>query len=110
MYGDLITQMEAWKEAQVDQVTADKLVCGKPCFLLSACLVASSVGAATVVLRDGHSTSGDALITLGAPTSGNDHRNFSFPIYFKKGLYADVGSNVTELDLHYIIRQYVKKD
>ena len=89
--------MEEWKKVGWMRVTADSLISPEPCFLLSVCLVADTVGAATAVIRDGHNTSGEAVINLAALTSSKDDRYYGNPLFFKTGLYVDVGSNVTSV-------------
>ncbi len=102
MYGDLESMEEYWKQLEHDLVTADKKVCNRPCFLYAAQLVGGTGGVSTAVIRDGHDTGGDSAVDLGATTSGNDSRNFDPPIYLKKGLYVDVGSNVTSVLVHFL--------
>lgn len=102
MYGDLETQKAYWKELEYERVTIDGRVSNKPTFLYSVALVASTGGAATAVIRDGHDTSADAAIDLAALTSSYDFRKFDPPLYLKKGLYVDVGSNVTAVLVHYL--------
>jgi len=97
MYGDLETIQDYWKSLTYDVTAADKKISGRPCFLYAAHLAAGSGGAATAIIRDGTETSADAVITLAALTSSIDVRNFDPPLYFKKGLYVDVGSNVTSV-------------
>lgn len=102
MYGDLETMEDYWKRLEHDLVTADKRVCNGPCFLYAAQMVGGTGGASTAVIRDGHDTGGDARIDLAAATSSNDPRNFDPPLYFKKGLFVDVGSNVTSVLVQFL--------
>ena len=102
MYGDLETMEDYWKKLEHDRTAVDKKVCNRPCFLYAAHLVAGSGGAATAVIRDGHDTGGETVVDLAALTSSNDPRKFDPPIYFKKGLYVDVGSNVTSVLVHFM--------
>lgn len=102
MYGDLETMEGYWKRLEYTRVTVDKKVCNRPCFLYAAHLVADTVGAATAVIRDGHDTGGEAVVDLATLTSSNDPRRFDPPIYLKKGLYVDVGSNVTSVLVHFM--------
>ena len=102
MYGDLETIKQYWKEGQTERITADGQAYAKPAFLYAAHLTADTVGAATAVIRDGHGTTGDIKVDLAALTSSKDNRNFDPPIYCKKGIYVDVGSNVTSVIVHFI--------
>jgi hypothetical protein len=102
MYGDLETIESYWMRAEWERITADKKITGRPCFLYAAHLTASAVGAATAVVRDGTETAAEAVINLAALTSSFDTRNFDPPIYLKKGLYVDVGDNVTSVLVHFL--------
>jgi len=102
MYGDLEAMKDYWKELEFDETSVDKKFHNGPCFVSAAHLVASSGGVATAIIRDGHDTSGEAKIYLAALTSATDPRFFNPPIYFKKGLYVDVASNVTSVLVHFL--------
>ncbi len=102
MYGDLETIKEYWKELESEETSVDKKFSNGPCFLSAAHLTASSGGAATAIIRDGHDITGEAKIYLSALTSATDPRFFNPPIYFKKGLYVDVGLNVTSVMVHFL--------
>ena len=102
MYGDLETIKKYWKGIEYDRTAVDKKVCNRPVFLYAAHLVASTGGVATAVIRDGHDTGGEAVVDLAALTSSCDPRKFDPPIYLKKGLYVDVGGNVTSVLVHFL--------
>lgn len=102
MYGDLETQKGYWKELVSDLVTADKKVSNRPCFLYGCSLVAGTGGAATAVIRDGHETTSEGVIDLAALTSSYDTRKFDPPLYLKRGMFVDVGSNVTSVFVHFM--------
>jgi hypothetical protein len=102
MYGDLETMEDYWKMLEHDLVAADKKVCNRPCYLYAAQLVSNTSGASTAVIRDGHDTSGEVVVDLAALTSSNDPRRWDPPIYFKKGLFVDIGTNVTSVLVHYL--------
>ena len=75
-------------------VTADALLAEKECELLYAYLVPSAANA-DVSLYDGENTTGSLIATLKeAAVSGHEFTP-PVPIYCRKGLYIDVGSNVT---------------
>ena len=76
-------------------VTSDSLISPEPCLLWGVVLVGSAAGAADVTMRDGHNTGGDIIFTLSCVASDNVPLMFSQPIMCQKGLFCDVGSNVT---------------
>jgi len=75
--------------------TVDQLVSPGPCFLLGIMLTASSAGAATATIRNGHNTGGEIVCVVGASASWTVTFPPQSPIYLDKGLFVDVGSNVT---------------
>jgi hypothetical protein len=101
MYGDLDTLELYWKELEHELVAADKRVYHGPCFLYAAQLVSNTSGASTAVIRDGQNTDAEVVVDLAALTSSNDPRRWDPPIYLKKGLFVDVGTNVTSVLVHY---------
>lgn len=108
MYGDLSGQCSAWKQADFKRVSADTLITKKPCYVFWAKLLSNSSGIGSAYLRDGHNTGGEILIELGAPTSDRDVNSYPWPVYFKQGLFIDVVSNVTSVQVLYMIEP--KKD
>lgn len=75
-------------------VTADALLAEKECELLFAYLVPSAANA-DVTLYDGENTTGSLIATLKEAAVSGHEFNPPAPIYCHKGLYVDVGSNVT---------------
>lgn len=75
-------------------VTGDRLLSHGACELLCAFLTPDGT-AADVTLYDGENTNGDKIIKFTSPN--NPTRAFSpkVPVYCRRGLYVDVGSNVT---------------
>ena len=102
MYGDLETMQDYWKSLAYDVTAVDKKVSGRPCFIYAVHLVANSSGVGTAIVRDGHDTSGEAVISLSALTSSNDPRKFDPPLYFKKGVFIDVVANVSSIMIHFM--------
>ena len=102
MYGDLETMESYWKRLDFELTTADKKVSNGPSFVYAAHLVANTGGVGTAIIRDGHDTSGEAVISLSALTSSNDPRKFDPPLYFKKGIFVDVVANVGSILIHFM--------
>lgn len=74
-------------------VTADAVLAEKECELIYAYLVPSAANA-DATLYDGENTTGDIIATLkSAVITGHEFRPPA-PIYCRKGLYVDVGSNI----------------
>jgi len=86
--------MRASKEFSWAWVTADGLLSHGPCELVSAYLVPSAATTDTV-LYNGENDQGDPIITLKAATVRIMPFNPKEPVYCRRGLYVDVGSNVS---------------
>lgn len=75
-------------------VTADQKLSSGPCNLLYAYLVVSAASTDSH-LYDGQNDQGDRVVTLeSAVATGHPFRPPA-PIFCRKGLYVDVGTNVT---------------
>ena len=81
--------------------TRSGLINPGPAYIISAHLVASSAGAATATIYDGHGTIGSLKANLTAPQSASDPRTFIPPIYCEQGIYLDVGLNVTSVSIQF---------
>jgi len=79
----------SWKFATVDMV-----LCNGPCEL-EYFNVAPSAGAAECALYNGVDTSGELIIPVYLAVQLNYEYNPNPPIYCSKGLFIDIGDNVT---------------
>jgi hypothetical protein len=77
------------------------LVNGRPAFLFSVHLVADSGGIATAAIYNSQTASGDPLVDLSAPSGSTDQRVFVPPLFFDKGIYADLGDHATSILLQF---------
>ena len=75
-------------------VTGDRLLSHGACELLFAYLVVAAASTDSHIY-DGENTTGDKIVTLeSAAVTGHPFKP-PLPIYCRKGLYVDVGTNVT---------------
>jgi len=77
-------------------VAADQLLSHGPCELISAYLVVSAASTDTH-LYDGDNTRGDKIATLESAVATGHPFKPPVPVYCRRGLYVDIGSNVTGL-------------
>jgi len=77
-------------------VTADGCLSHGPCELISAYLVVSDASTDTH-LYDGDNARGDKITTLKSAAVTGHHFKPPVPVYCRRGLYVDIGSNVTGL-------------
>lgn len=85
------------KSFSFERATVSGRLSTQPAMVFAAHLVAGAAGPATAALYDGHMEAGEPKVDLSAPTSGSDPRTFVPPIYFDRGVYLSVGSNVTSV-------------
>ena len=102
MKNEIKAKLYFWKEIEIVRTAIDVRACQRPCFLFSAALAAKEAGTSTAVLRDGHDENAGAVIDLTAVLSTVDLRNYDPPVHFKRGLFIDVGSNVTSVVVQFI--------
>ena len=82
-------------------VTADTLVSTEPVLLYGAVILASALGG-DATIYDGHdASSGRKVITLKGGATLSTPVEWPQGLYLGGGLYVDVGSNVTEVQLSY---------
>ena len=77
------------------RVTADKRVLEPAAVYHGGVLAADGVGTATVTVYDGIDSGGDPIDFFTAAASGRDRNYMDDGIILRRGLYVDVGSNVS---------------
>ena len=75
-------------------VTVDTLLCARECELLFAYMVPSAA-TADVTLYNGDNNTGELIATLKSAVVTGHKFKPPVPVYFPKGLFVDIGSNVT---------------
>lgn len=90
------------KELQFERLTIDGVVCQGPAVLFNADLVGAAGGASTAIVFDGNSTAGRVMINLAAVTSTADRAPYNQGLFFPRGIYVDVGANVTSVSFLFI--------
>jgi len=82
-----------WRRQQYEFLTASRIICKTPGFLVYAHLGNTSSTARYAKLYDGESANEAQIGELCAPVKGNDALAPSLPIPFQRGLYATVESD-----------------
>jgi hypothetical protein len=88
------------KNVQWAYVTADRLLAAKPCWLHFAYLVVSA-STTDSALYDGTDTGGAKIVDLKSAVVTNHEFSPPKPLFCQKGLYVDVGSNVSGIFVLY---------
>lgn len=92
-----------WAKNVIRRITESSLAFSRPGSLCFASITASTAGPATAIIRNGNDENAEKIFDLAAPASSMAHGHFQPPLYFSKGVYVDVGENVTSVLVH--IRQ-----
>jgi hypothetical protein len=84
------------------RLTADAEVYPGPVLLAGVVLLASVAGGDVTIYDGADPTSGDKLFTLKADANISLPVVFPWPVRCEKGLYVDIGSNITEVTVFYV--------
>lgn len=79
------------------RTTADLKVSPSPVDLFAVQIVSDGVGAADAKLIDGHNDGGENVMDLACAQGSSWSQFFPCPVPFNKGLFIDIGSNVTSV-------------
>jgi hypothetical protein len=83
------------------RVTADRQVANAGAVYHGGLLVATSGGASTVNIYDGHGTDGELIDAYSVAASALERHVYERGLIILRGLYVDVGSNVSAFDILY---------
>ena len=83
------------------RIEADKRVSLPASVYFGGLLLATSGGAATVAVYDGHDTTGELIDYFSVAASGHERSWMDDGILLKRGLYIDLGSNVSAFTIFY---------
>ena len=87
-------ELARWRAWQLLEVSADKLVCDRPCFVAAISLVPAAAGASDAYVYNGHDAGGELKASLLSVTGDMIQERYAPPAYFNRGLYVDVDTNV----------------
>lgn len=91
-----------WARISKVRATADGLISPTPCYLFAAVISSDGQGAADADVHDGHGTTSRFQLDLFAADTLSARYRFNPPLFFSRGLYLDVGSNVESVVLHFL--------
>jgi hypothetical protein len=93
--------MAKWPKSTALVITADTLITTHPCWLHGVFINASAAGGDVVVYEGQDPTSGRLLAHLDGGANATNALRFDPPLWCERGLYLDVGSNVSQVTVHY---------
>lgn len=91
-----------WKKISVLQVAVDGVISMTPAFIFGLGIASDGGGEADAIVYDGHGAVGDLNIHLDAVDEATHWINFYQPIYFRQGIYVDVGTNVAQVVIQFL--------
>jgi len=94
-------EKEKWKEWITRNLIADELLNLGPCFVKHISLIADDAQSASVLIYNGHDTSGDIFFSILVSKYKDFSDDFAIPVYFNKGLYVDIGEYVASFIIQY---------
>ena len=91
------------KEASTEYVTGSRKVTQKPCWVLNVVAHPTNAGAVTLgYLRNGEIVTAEILYAYASQYSFPTHMGI-LPIYFNKGLYIELNTNLTGMTVQYLV-------
>lgn len=84
------------------RITESQPAWNKPCFLYLASITGSLAGQGTAIIRNGYNDEAEKVFDLIVPTASMKHGRFQPPLYFSKGIFVEIGSNVTSVLVHFL--------
>jgi len=95
--------LELSKGAFTEYLTSSRKVTAKPCYIYKVVVAPETVGDHSIVyLRNGEASSDPILVNLSGQYSHPTHGD-EFPMYFNRGLYADLSVNIAGITIQYSI-------
>jgi len=91
------------KECFTEYVTASRTVTAKPCWVFN--VIIDPINAILVTqcyLRNGEMLASEILVGIATQFSNPDHIG-GFPMYFNKGLYVELNTNLTGMTVQYLV-------
>lgn len=94
----MIVEQSAWRN-----VTGDTLVARNPCLLHGVVLLTSAGGGDVTIYEGQDATSGEKILSIEGANNISNQVAFNPPLPLQRGLYVDVGSNVSEVLVHFTL-------
>lgn len=92
---------ELCKKIRTERVIADGVVSNTPSLIYSLTITSDSGGAGTATVYDGSSPKADQKVDISTIDDDTRHHNYFPPMYFRRGIYVDLGSNITSVVVRY---------
>ena len=94
--------IEELKKIRLERVTLDGVVCNSPCLLYSVIIASDGVGEGDADLYDGTSIQDERKLDLYTVDEMMYELIFNTPVYMRKGIYIDIGTNCESVVVQYM--------
>jgi len=95
-------QEKLWKYIDWMTVTLDTLVSATPGYVFALGIISNGDGDADAIAYDEHSALGDHYIPLATLDELMFWVTFTVPVFFRKGIFIDIGTNVQAVIVQYL--------
>lgn len=92
---------EICKRIRTERVTVDGIVANTPSLIYSLTITSNSGGAGTATIYNGSSSSAEQKVDVASIEDDTQHMIYSPPMYFGRGIYVDLGDNITSVVVRY---------
>lgn len=94
--------LELSRMATTEYMTGSKTVSDKPCWVLSVVTAMTNTNTGAILyLRNGETILSDILLNWSAKCANPSH-NAPYPLYFNRGLYVELNTNVAGVTVQYL--------
>ena len=90
------------EETTVARVTADRELSSRAAYVFSVTISSNGSGESDAVLRDGVDATGEIVLDLYCADEEQGQLNFDPPIFFRKGIFVDYGTNVESVVVQFL--------
>jgi len=84
-----------------ERVTVDRIVCNGPAYIYGLHITSNSSGEATATIYNGSSAKAVQKIDMSCVDDHHEHADYWPPMYFDRGVYVALGSNVASVLVRY---------
>lgn len=95
--------LQEWRQIGWVNLSASTIISHTPAFIFAAWICSDGGGEADSILYDGHHAAELKLIHLDTLDENMFSLPFNPPLYFAKGIYLAIGTNVAQVGIQYLL-------
>jgi len=90
------------RQTSVARATADLILSSRAAYVFSVTISSNGSGESDAVLRDGVDATGEIVLDLYCADEEQHQLEFNVPVYFRKGIFVDYGTNVQSVVVQFL--------